>query len=231
MTQERMARHSGTVRTAAWRDALYRGAILGLVAGCHLAALVLLLSHWPQGRATPRVRERDDPDATRLRLILLPSAPVARTAAAPPLQPRHLPLPARRSARVLPHAPPLAATSGVSPLQQVQPTVPDYRPGDFQARLRDARRPSLPRLPGSDLPRVAGLRLRPVSSTQTFVQRLTASTRCSAEYFKMHASANQFVTAQLMDRALEADGCGPHTDTSAASESIDAITRRITGDP
>ena len=66
---------------------------------------------------------------------------------------------------------------------------------------------------------------------QTFVQRLTASTRCSAEYFKMHASASQFITAQLMDRALEADGCGPHTDTSAASESIDAITRRITGDP
>lgn len=102
----------------------------------------------------------------------------------------------------------------------------DYREGDFR-RLLDAQRTGVQPLPGGAAPRVGGFRLRVAPSARDLLRQLTVATRCTAEVFKMRDSKTQFITAQLMDRALEADGCGPHTERDSASDMVDAVTRQL----
>lgn len=55
---------------------------------------------------------------------------------------------------------------------------------------------------------------------------MTTASRCKYERMKMERSANQFVTHQLVERALDADGCGPQAARTAADATIDAISHR-----
>lgn len=43
----------------------------------------------------------------------------------------------------------------------------------------------------------------------------------------MQWGKTEFITAQRMDRALEADGCGPHADHASTSDVVDAVTRQL----
>ena len=54
---------------------------------------------------------------------------------------------------------------------------------------------------------------------------MTTASRCQYERMKMERSTTQFVTRQLVERALDADGCGPPTGHGAADTTIDAISR------
>ncbi|WP_447737581.1 hypothetical protein [Rhodanobacter soli] len=46
----------------------------------------------------------------------------------------------------------------------------------------------------------------------------------------MERSANPFVRRQLVERALDADGCGPQATHTTPDASIDAISRRAISD-
>ncbi|WP_250887397.1 MULTISPECIES: hypothetical protein [unclassified Rhodanobacter] len=60
---------------------------------------------------------------------------------------------------------------------------------------------------------------------------MTTASRCEYERMKkMERSANQFVTRQLEERALDVDGCGPQPAHTAADATIDAISRRAVSD-
>ncbi|MEO9090868.1 MAG: hypothetical protein ABI247_11120, partial [Rhodanobacter sp.] len=72
-----------------------------------------------------------------------------------------------------------------------------------------------------------GLRLRTAPSAQDLVQQLAVATRCTAMRFDMQKSKNQFITGQLMDRMLEADGCGPHAEHTPGSTAVDTLTRQL----
>lgn len=108
--------------------------------------------------------------------------------------------------------------------------------GSYQSPLLDGRSsmtlwPTLPRLPGSDVARVQGITLQTRSSVKQVVRAMTKSNRCKYTRMKMAGMANQFITAQLMDRALEADGCGPQVPHTADDETVKALSHQaIFGD-
>lgn len=90
---------------------------------------------------------------------------------------------------------------------------------------------SIPRLPGSDAALVRGISLAEQPSLRQVVRELTKASRCKYERMKMARSPHQFVTQQLMDRALEADGCGASSPRTQADDTVDAVSRRaIFGD-
>ena len=112
------------------------------------------------------------------------------------------------------------------------PVAPQVVAGDYHSPLLGSRSEmmlssTIPRLPGNDVARVQGITLQASSSLQQVVRAMTKGNRCKYTRMKMAGSANQFITAQLMDRMLEADGCGPHADRISASDTIDAVTRQL----
>lgn len=204
------------VRYAFWVAGLERGCIFGVVGGCHLLALLLLLSYWPARNSASSI-PRADSSAMHLRMVVLtlPASKLSSalpTAAPPPRQQRSHP--PRVSAPIpVNQAKPIASAA---PLR-LEPASPDaapaalvYQHGDFFSRLQRAQKPTQLRLPGSDAPIVAGISLQAQSSPKQLVRALSVSTRCAAERYKMSTRKNEFITAQLRDRALEADGCGAH---------------------
>lgn len=226
MTQARIPPY----RASAWPGTLRRGATLGVVAACHLALLALMLR--PSAYHEPRQRVPHDEDDA-LRLVFIPPATLPQAVKAPSrTQPRHKPAPAPRlqptaaTPRASGNAAPTIATS-LPPRPTTDAAAHDYQPGDFRRRLHGAQRASTVTLPGGTAPRPSSLRLRVAPSARDLVRQLTMATRCTAEGFKMRASKTEFITAQLMDRALEADGCGPHTDHTPTGEVVDAITRQV----
>lgn len=62
-------------------------------------------------------------------------------------------------------------------------------------------------------------------SMRELLRSMTTASRCKYERMKMEKSTTQFVTRQLVERALDADGCGPPTGRSEADATIDAISR------
>lgn len=206
---------------AAWRPAMRRAAILGGVAVLHLA--LMLLVRLPPCRPDPSSIRSDD----ALRIRFFPSSP------RPPGVRRKMdtmpPPPVRdhRAARgvelpgVLPASPP---SSVAVPLITAMP--PDYRRGTFDTDLAGAQPSGKFRLPGSEAPWRTGIRLRARSSMKDVVRAMTVGNRCKYERMKMKASATQFITPQLMDRALDADGCGPQGKRTPADDAIEAASRR-----
>ena len=81
------------------------------------------------------------------------------------------------------------------------------------------------RLPGSATTPRTSLQLRDSPSLRERVRSMTTASRCQYERMKMQRSTTQFVTRQLMDRALDADGCGPPASRGAADATIEAISR------
>ena len=210
-----------------WPDALRRGATLGVVASFHLALLALLLP--PAGyreARQPDTRGADD----ALQLVFIPPAkPAQITRVSAPPRLRQLPAPAPRPQRTetSPRTPTrTAATIATSlpPVPTAGHATPDYEPGDFRTRLQDAQRTRAVPLPGAATPGVGGFRLRVAPSVQDLVRQLAVGTRCSAMRFDMQ---KKVVAAQLLDRLLEADGCGPHAEHTAVSDAVDAVTRQL----
>ena len=211
----------------AWSDVLRRGATLGLVASFHLALLALLLRPAEYHEVRQPVPHGTD-DA--LQVVFIPPSKPAQVArvSAPPRLP-HLPAPAPRPQRTETSARTptrIAATiaSNLPPLPTAGRAAPDYQPGDFRTRLQDAQRTRAVPLPGAATPRVGGFGLRMAPSVQDLVRQLAVGTRCTAMRFDMQ---KKVITAQLMDRLLEADGCGPHAEHTPTSDAVDAVTRQL----
>ena len=211
----------------AWPGAWRRGATLGVVASFHLALLAALLRPAEYREAREPVRRGAD-DA--LQLVFTPPVKPAQVAHVRPLpRLRHLPAPAPppRRAETSPRASTRAAPAIVTSLPSTPTTghvTADYQRGDFRTRLHDAQRSHAVPLPGEAAPRVGGFRLRVTPSAQDLVRQLAAGTHCTAMRF---AIQKKVITAQLMDRLLEADGCGPHAERTPHSDAVDAVTRQL----
>ena len=209
----------------AWRAALRRGMILGGVTALHLVTVALVLRPMPPYRSA-RTAIHDDDEALHLSFVARPDRP--RPASAPP-RPRQLGA-AHPAALVAAPLPPRATTPPhtviVTPPASVPAGPGDYRPAALDAGLRDAQQLPRARLPGSDAPSHRGIQLRTAPSLRQVVRVMTTASRCKYERMKMESSPNQFVTRQLMERALDADGCGPQAAPTAADATIDAISRR-----
>lgn len=111
------------------------------------------------------------------------------------------------------------------------PVIAPNDPGDYQAPLTGAgalRWAPRVRLPGAEAPSRTGIALPAAPSLRQRVHAMTTASRCKYERMKMERSANEFVTRQLVERALDADGCGPQGQHDAVDPAIDAIARRAT---
>ena len=210
-------------RARSWRAAWHRGAILGSVTALHLFTLALVLRPALPYRAA-RTAGHDNGEALQLSFVARPTRPRSANPPSRPAQPRTMHLAKSAAA---PRAPGAAASS-----QAVIATSPanvPERSGDYHAAIAGAgNAPWAPRvrLPGSDMPPRAGIQLRTAPSVRQVVHAMTTASRCMYERMKMERSANQFVTRQLVERALGADGCGPQVDHAAAGDAVDAISRR-----
>lgn len=221
MTQARVPPHP----SPAWPDALRRGATLGVVASFHLALLALLVRP-AEYRDTRQPVPRGAGDA--LQLVFIPPtqpAQIAQVSAPPRL--RQLPAPHPQRTETSPRTSTRATATlatGLPPTPTVGHAAPEYETGDFRTRLQDAQRTRAVPLPGAGTPRVGALRMQVAPSVQDLVRQLAVGTRCTAMRFDMQ---KKVVTAQLMNRLLEADGCGPHAEHTPTSDTVDAVTRQL----
>lgn len=208
---------------SAWRAALRRGVILGGVTALHLVTVALVLRPVPPYRLA-RIAIHDDDEALHLSFVARPDKP---RPASPPPRPRR-PRAAHPAAWVATPLPPRTTTPHTvvvtSPASMSEGPA-DYRSAALDAGLRDTQT-SRVRLPGSDAPLHRGIQLQTAPSLQQVVHVMTTANRCKYERMKMESSANQFVTRQLVERALGADGCGPQADHADANATTDAISRR-----
>lgn len=210
----------------AWRAALRRGAILGSVIALHLAIVALVLRPMPPYRSA-HTAIHDDGRALQISFVTLPEK--SRPADLPPrpLQPRTT-HPATSAAPLSPSAviPPHAVVT-ILPAN-VPDGSDDYRPALLGAGLRDAQQPPRVRLPGLDAPPRTGILLGNDSSLREVVRVMTTANRCKYVRMKMERSTTEFVTRQLVERALDADRCGPQAAHTAADATVDEIARRAT---
>lgn len=212
-----------------WLAALLRGIILGLVICLHLGVILLLLGPVMPYRPSAVAQSGSDSAQPLTLRLLAKMAKVAKPRRANPLPVRPLKIkPVTRRASF--------ATSVTSKAAEVAPTTtvavePPAVAGDYHSPLLSgegrAAGLSVPRVPGSDAARVQGISLDHKPSLRDTVRELTKANRCGYERMKMQRSTNQFVTTQLMNRALEADGCGPGAPRTQADETADAISHRV----
>lgn len=204
------------MRHPAWRAALRRGVILGSVAALHLATVALVLRPMPPYRSARSAIANDD-EALHLSFV-------ARSASPPPraLRPRVV-HPATWKAAPLP---PGAATPPHT-VVLTRPASTSGGPDDYRSAVLGTSQPAPHvNLPGADAPLRTGIQLRTAPSLQQVVRVMTTASRCKYERMKMERSANQFVTRQLVERALDADGCGPQATHATVDATVDAISRR-----
>ncbi|WP_426687344.1 hypothetical protein [Rhodanobacter ginsengiterrae] len=214
------ARETHSVRRA-WLVAFGRGSILGFVISLHLVLLALLF-----GPVTPLRAVADGPRGQRNVLLIRWVAQVVtprrvRTVQKRAVQDMRVP---RAASRAIP-APEVAAEPGPTASAAAAPAG-DYHSPLLSGRTGMAEPPSVSRLPGADATYVRGIVLNEGSSLHQVVRAMTHANRCQYTRMKMGQSPHQFVTRQLMERALEADGCGPQTAHSAADDTVEAISRQ-----
>jgi|GEM_PF-2446600 len=229
--RRRFARRSSA---STWRDAVRRGAILDSVLACHLVILMLVLH--PSWHRIEHVTGPQDGDVLRLTLDPLPEifrfSPVrARTRTPAKVKPMPSTIvPPEVVSAVVTHPPNVPASTATALTIAPPPMTGDlqrsYQPGDFQTALQDAQRTIAEHIPGAAVPLIGGIRLQDRSSIKGAVHVVTEYIRCTDKQLEMQNGPDQFSTLQLMDRALEADGCGPHLEHTAADATIDAISRR-----
>jgi hypothetical protein len=206
----------------AWRAALRRGVILGGVTALHLATMALVLRSTPPYRSA-RTAIHDDDEALHLSFVALLDRSRSTSPSPRPVQPRAT----RRRTLAISLPPSAAMPIVIAPPANVPGGSGDYRSAILDAGLNDAQQAPRVRLPGSsDAPLRTGIQLRTTPSLQQVVRAMTTASRCKYERMKMERSANQFVTRQLVERALDADGCGPQATHAAADATIDTISRR-----
>jgi hypothetical protein len=225
-----MARRASTPR---WQDAVQRGSILGCVLAGHFAILMLVLHpSWRHIEHVPRLHEDQ---VLRLRFDRLPK--LVRPSLAPaaiqlPAQtkpaPQAIALSTRRPATGAhssnPPAAPAATLTMAMPMMTGDPHR-SYLPGDFQSALQNAQRTKADHIPGTTTPLIGGIRLQASSSTKAAVHGLVEENRCANMQFQLQNSAHQF-TPEMIDHALEVEGCGPHLERTAADATIDAIAHQ-----
>jgi hypothetical protein len=224
---------------ATWRDAVRRGAILASVSACHLTILMMVLHpSWHRIGDVSRPR-----DGEVLRLTLDPLKKISRfspVSAGAPIAAKGKPAPTAAvspepTAAVVRH-PTNSSPSTAATLIVAVPALTDdlhrgYQPGDFQTALQDAQRTKAEHIPGTTTPLIGGIRLQARSSIKGAVHVATEYIRCTDEQLKMENGPDQFSTPQLMDRALQLDGCGPHLEHTAVNDEVDAVSHRaIFGD-
>jgi hypothetical protein len=219
------------------RDAARRGAILASVCVGHLIVLLLVLHpSWRQVEPVQRQREADV-----LRLSFFDAAPNIRRS----LSVRAL---ARLPAKVPPVpsaiAPPKVSTAAVtrptnSPsatptdwvVAVVPPAVDDlhsgYGPSDFRSALQNAQRAKADQIPGVATPLIGGIQLEARSNIKGAVHAVSEYIRCTDKQLEMENGRDQLSTPQLVDRALQLDGCGPHSEHPQADAAVDEIAHRV----
>jgi len=214
-------------RARRWRTASQRGGILGSVAALHLFTLALLLRPALPYQPPTMVPLGDGGNTMQLRFLARPGK--RRTASLRPPSPQHSrPTPAADPARISPAA---AAPRPHAATVTAAPVIAPNAPGDYQAPLTGAgalRWAPRVRLPGAEAPSRTGIALPAAPSLRQLVHAMTTASRCKYERMKMEHSASQFVTRQLVERALDADGCGPQAEHDAIDPTINAIARRAT---
>lgn len=216
-----------------WRDAVRGGAILGSVFAGHLAILMLVL-HPSWRRIVHAVRE---PNGPVLRLsfdrwpeLIQPSpAPAAmrlpvrtKSARQPIAAPTLMPATIARSTH--PPASTAATLVMTMPSMTADPRR-GYQTGDFQPAFQNAQHTRVDRIPGTATPRIGGIQLQARSSTKEVVHMLVKTSQCANAQFQLQNSAHQF-TPEMIDHALEADGCGPHLEHAPADATIDGIAHQ-----
>jgi hypothetical protein len=223
MAHGRRQRSQNTLATGHERlAALGRGAILGLVSSLHLALLALLFRPVMPLRAVS-VGTPGHPDALRIRWVAEAAMPHRAGAAQ---RARHTARTPQRTLKTI-AVPEATAT----PTPTMRWVLPPSSPGDYHSPLLGgpggitASAP-VAHLPGSDTPRAGGILLRDKPTLRQVVRALPGAIRCQYTRMKMEHSANQFVTRQLVERALDLDGCGPHSQHDAAAEAVEAISKR-----
>lgn len=206
-----------------WFAASRRGAVFGVVIALHLALLALLF-----GPVTPRSPTTDDRSEHHQALLMRLLVDAPRPRPANPLPPT----PAKPMRR-WPSVTAAVSTNPAVPAHSAQPQVvePTTVAGDYHSpllggRARAAVSSTMPRVPGSDVAGVQGLILQASSSLKQTVRAMTKGNRCKYTRMKMANSANQFITGQLMDRALEADGCGPQVPHTADDRAVEVISHQ-----
>jgi hypothetical protein len=102
-----------------------------------------------------------------------------------------------------------------------------YAPGDFQTALQNAQRTTADHLPGAATPLIGGIQLQARSTIKGGVHAVTEYIRCTDEQLEMENGRDQFSTPQQMDRALQLDGCGPHSEHPDADAAVDAVAHRV----
>ena len=216
------------------RDAVRRGAILGSVFAGHLVVLMLVLH--PSWRRIEPMRRQHEADVLWLTFDPMPKIP------------RSLPVRAlaRMPAKVKPApstiVPPKAPTAVVMHSMNVRPAtttaliaaVPpandlrgSYEPGNFQAALQNAQRTKTDQIPGVATPLIGGIQLEARSNIKGAVHAVTEYIRCTDKQLEMENGRDQFSTPQLMDRALQLDGCGPHSEHPDADAAVDEIAHQV----
>ncbi|WP_457383454.1 hypothetical protein [Rhodanobacter sp. TND4EL1] len=131
----------------------------------------------------------------------------------------------------VPNSPAEPASTVTAVIVEPATAAADYRSPLLSVRARTGAALTLSRLPGSEEAGVRGIALDTKPSLQQLVRTLTKASRCRYVSMKMAKSHTQFITAQLIDRALEADGCGPQVPHSANDDMVDAISHQaIFGD-
>lgn len=220
--------------TQGWQDAVRRGVILGGVLAGHLIVLMLVL-HPTWQRIRHGARRHED-GILRLSFDPLPQIVRASPTRATPR------IPATRNPARPATASPTAIVAATPPTNSPPSTSPtpitaapgadddqqrSYQSGDFQARLQDAQRTRPDHIPGTDTPRLGDIQLQAGSSIREAVRGIIEVSRCSNEQFRLQSSARQF-TPDMIDHMLEAIGCGPHLEHTAADDAIDTISRDAT---
>lgn len=174
----------------------------------------------PPYRRAHAVAQGDD-SALQIRLLLLaavsdPAGQLVTTAGEGQLsgtsQSHHRATCSRARERGCHPAPPTATVPG------------NYRSAAFGAQgVRWT--PHLCRLSGSETAPRSSLQWRDSPSMGELARSTTTASRCRYERMKMERSTTQFVTRQLMERALDANRCGPPASRGAADTTIEAISR------
>jgi hypothetical protein len=205
------------------RDAVRRGAILGSVFAGHLIVLMLVL-HPTWRRIEPMRNRQHETDVLRLSFDLVPKIPRSWSVRALARMPAKVPT------AVVMHSTnvrPSTATALIVVVPPADDLRGSYEPGNFQAALRNAQRTKTDQIPGVATPLVGGIQLQARSNIKGAVHAVTEYIRCTDKQLEMENGRDQFSTPQLMDRALQLDGCGPHSEHPEADAAVDEIAHRV----
>jgi hypothetical protein len=223
-----MARQSGTPR---WQDAVRRGSIFGCVLAGHLVILIAVLHpSWhrieygasQQGERVLRLSFDPPPEISRpLPVRTATRMPATPKSARPVLVP-----PTGNPAAV--RHPTNAPSSTTTNLIMTALPVTDelhrsYQPDQFQTALQNAQRTKVDHIPSAITPRIGGIQLQAGSSIKRTFHSIVESNRCTNMQFELQNSTHQF-TPEMIDHALEIEGCGPHLEHAAVDATIDAIS-------